>query len=151
MKEIWRDVISYPNCVVSNIGNIKYKNIDKICKPIITGFGYYQVHLYGKVVSVHNLVAEAFIGPRPNKHYRVDHIDNNKLNNRSNNLRYLHHSENVSRSHLIGRQPQFYKGELWLMRRLANYKVNQSFIGKMFKCTQSMVSHVKRDEDRSGR
>jgi hypothetical protein len=49
---------------------------------------------------VHQLVAEAFIGPRPEGH-DVDHIDGNTRNNSLANLRYLPLSEN--RAHRHGR------------------------------------------------
>ena len=47
---------------------------------------------------VHNVVAEAFHGPKPADNYLVDHIDCNKLNNRPDNLEWVTRSENARRS-----------------------------------------------------
>lgn len=44
---------------------------------------------------VHKLVAECFIGPRPNG-FVIDHIDRNKLNNSVSNLRYVSVSTNTA-------------------------------------------------------
>ena len=145
--EDWKEIESHKDFEVSTLGNVRYKGDKRSKHKILSGFGYYQVKLGGsRNYSIHNLVAEAFIGPKPGSSYRVDHIDNNKTNNNACNLRYLTHSENVSRSKNIGRSPKFYEGELWLMRKLANAKIPQWFIGRMFKCTQSMVSHAKNEE-----
>lgn len=121
-EEIWRDIPRYHHCEVSNLGRVRYKDYflysytgkggrpDKIRPAKLTGFGYYQVNIvpedrstYGRNESIHNLVAEAFIGPRPAQGYEVDHIDEDKLNNSPDNLRWIHHGENVSRSPNIGR------------------------------------------------
>ncbi len=46
-------------------------------------------------VRVHRIVAFAFLGAPPNKEYVVDHIDTNKRNNRTENLRWVTKLENV--------------------------------------------------------
>ena len=145
--EEYRVISHHSDYEVSNRGNVRNRYTKKDRWKILAGFGYYQVKLGGsRNYSVHNLVAECFLGPKPGPNYRVDHIDGDKRNNYVSNLRYLTHSENVSRSNRIGRRPGFYEGELWLMRRLAIAKYPQWLIGKMFQCTQSMVSHVKNEE-----
>lgn len=60
-------------------------------------WGYLQVTLseIRKTVSVHRLVAEAFI-PNPLGATEVDHIDGNKTNNRVENLRWVSHRENCN-------------------------------------------------------
>lgn len=59
--------------------------------------GYYVLHFRDytkpppkprKAVSVHILVASAWIGPRP-EGFHVDHKDENHLNNRPDNLQYV--------------------------------------------------------------
>jgi hypothetical protein len=60
--------------------------------------GYYTVVLIHAGVNscrtVHSLVAEAWIGPRPVKH-DVNHIDGSRTNNDWTNLEYCTRSENV--------------------------------------------------------
>lgn len=41
----------------------------------------------------------------------------------------------------IGRHPRWYKGELWLIRKLS-LRINQSVIGKVFKVNQSTISDI---------
>lgn len=59
--------------------------------------GYHVVHLYRDDVrtvrTVHSVVAEAFIGPRPEGH-DVAHWNGERLDNRAANLRYATRSEN---------------------------------------------------------
>lgn len=62
--------------------------------------------------QVHVLVAEAFIGERPNG-YEVNHKDFDPSNNHWSNLEYVTHAENCRHSRLAGRYtlPPNSKGE----------------------------------------
>lgn len=53
-----------------------------------------QVDLKQRTKLVHCLVADAFLGIRPEKH-DVDHIDGDRTNNMLSNLRYLTRSGNI--------------------------------------------------------
>ena len=92
-KEIWKDVVGYEGLYqVSNLGIVKslfrYK---KILKPFEDNKGYLRVTLYknnkSKSIKVHKLVAEAFI-PNPNNYDCINHKDENKMNNRVENLEF---------------------------------------------------------------
>ena len=49
----------------------------------------------GRMVTVHSLVAQAFLGDRP-KGMVIDHIDGNRFNNHYTNLRYCTQKENMN-------------------------------------------------------
>lgn len=75
---------------VSNLGRFKKNGI--IEEPIIYKNGYYSIHNY----LAHRVVAEAFIDNPENKPC-IDHIDDNKLNNKADNLQWCTYSENNSK------------------------------------------------------
>ena len=108
--EIWRPVVGYEGLYeVSNMGRIRsvsrtddanHYRPSKILSPYKNTTGYRTVNLCGKLLSknksLHTIVAEAFLGPRPEK-LVVDHIDNNPLNNRLDNLQYISQRLNSSK------------------------------------------------------
>lgn len=69
------------------------------CPPDAAGYPVAQLGRRRRA-HVHVLVATAFIGPCPGKHgtgrhdYNVDHINNNRADNRACNLRWATHYEN---------------------------------------------------------
>ena len=99
-NEIWKQCSESKNCLyeVSNFGTIKsitkVNKKERILKGYPDGNGYLQVKISGKHITIHKLVAIAFIGERP-EGLDIDHIDRNKLNNRADNLRYCTSSENI--------------------------------------------------------
>ena len=112
MKEIWRNIKGYDGLyMVSNCGRVKtlHKNDsyphDKngILKNNVSGNGYYMVALCknGKVkrVSVHRLVAMAFI-PNPNNLPVVNHKDENRKNNHVSNLEWVTQRQNLMHSNV---------------------------------------------------
>lgn len=97
--EEWKQVIeSYE---ISNYGNCRRKCINGSYKEVAgsvqnRGYRYFQLIRDGKRFNYlfHHLVAEAFLGDRPNN-LVIDHIDRNKLNNHISNLRYTTQQENM--------------------------------------------------------
>lgn len=104
MKEEWRPVVDFEGYYeVSSLGVVR--SIDryiittggrrfvkgKLLKPRLDRYGYLRVNLvkqgYRKTYTVHRLVALAFL-PNPNKLTQINHIDENKLNNRVDNLEW---------------------------------------------------------------
>lgn len=62
--------------------------------------GYKVVSFNGKTHTVHSLIAEAFLGPKPSPKHVVDHIDGNKNNNRLDNLQYISWRDNITKGKL---------------------------------------------------
>lgn len=108
MTEAWKDIKGYEGVYrISNYGNVESvarrdalgRQIQsRIMKPQTNKKGYLHVCLMrGKEYKhylIHRLVADAFIGERPAE-YEVNHIDENKKNNRADNLEYVTHTQNV--------------------------------------------------------
>tara|TARA_R110000744_G_scaffold102377_7_gene196941 strand:+ start:392 stop:898 length:507 start_codon:yes stop_codon:yes gene_type:complete len=116
MKEIWKDIPDYEGSYqVSDLGNVRsldrviphnghgtYKRKGSIFKPCNNVGGYLLVVLSKnrkqKTHKVHQLVAIAFLGHKPcGMTLVVDHLDDNKLNNRADNLQLVTNRENLSR------------------------------------------------------
>lgn len=107
MNEAWKPIAEYPKYEISNLGNVRtwrkrgnFKNdisdSPKILKPWLSN-GYQMVTLIErgkkKHFAIHRLVAISFIGEVPDRHV-VCHKDDNKLNNRLDNLYYGTYSQN---------------------------------------------------------
>ncbi len=94
--EEYRIIKDFENYEVSNIGNVRSTITKKIIKPC-TDRGYYKLSLSkdGKTHrrQVHRLVAQAFI-PNPENKPQVDHKDNDRKNNKVENLRWASACEN---------------------------------------------------------
>lgn len=106
-REVWRAVSIdgfEDNYQVSNFGRVKHlkKNINKggrilsIRENPKVGYMYLTVKKNEKAkhIRVHRLVAQAFV-PNPNGYTEVNHIDENKLNNRFDNLEWCSRKDNA--------------------------------------------------------
>ncbi len=69
--EEYKLIKNFESYSVSNLGNVKNNNTNKILKQNNSN-GYKRVSLNGKYLRVHRLVAEAFI-PNPENKPCVDH------------------------------------------------------------------------------
>ena len=105
-EEIWREVKGYEGLYeVSNLGRIKSfhkREEGVILKPDKNPNGYLYIGLckgsVKKSIKVHQLVAIAFLNHTPNGcKIVVDHIDNDPLNNRLDNLQIITQRENLSK------------------------------------------------------
>lgn len=105
LKEVWKDIKGYEGIYqVSNLGKVrsldrivtysngaKHKHLGSIINGYISHKGYRRVELSknGKTIkfSVHRLVAKTFL-PNPKNLPQVNHKDEDKTNNRVDNLEW---------------------------------------------------------------
>ena len=121
MDLVWKDVVGYEgHYQVSNYGDVKSlerlterNGSPALVKAIVLSKtfdgNYYKValRLNGKTKNhrIHKLVMEAFGPPCPGVYgnrrgnYQIDHCDDDKLNNRSDNLQWLLHADNCFWKH----------------------------------------------------
>ena len=113
LMEEWKDIDGYNGLYkISNYGNIKsFRKSSRSsnkefyilsCKPDNNGYCTCVLNKDGirKSYKVHRLVAKAFI-PNPNNYTDVNHKDENKSNNRIDNLEWLSHKENMNYGHAL--------------------------------------------------
>ena len=96
--EFWKDIKDYEGLYqINNIGQVKSLRNNKILKPWKLKGGYLQVTLSkngeAKRFLIHRLVAEAFL-PNEEELPEVDHINNDKTDNRVANLQWISKIEN---------------------------------------------------------
>jgi len=106
-KEIWKGIPNYDNYEVSDLGRVR--SLDrvgsdgrrlkgKVLRVHNCFKGYRRVTIKVSTKYVHQLVAMAFLGHVPNGHSLVvDHIDNDKLNNKPSNLQITTPRHNTSK------------------------------------------------------
>ena len=125
MEEIWKDIEGYEGLYqVSNLGRVRSLGRDlmrksrygtmapyhingRVLKPLHSQGDYCYVHLFDKDGTstnqkVHRLVALAFV-PNPNNLNEVNHIDEDKENNRADNLEWCKHVDNCNHGTRNGR------------------------------------------------
>jgi hypothetical protein len=111
--EEWRTLQDFPDYAVSNYGNVKrirqgrtngYK--DRVLSANVSSNARYRrVSLLKNHERfdkhIHDIVADIFIGKKPNGMH-VNHKDGNKLNNHIDNLEYVTPAENIRHAQRTG-------------------------------------------------
>ena len=120
MTEIYRIIDEYDNYSVSTLGNVKNNKTGRIMKGTKNTNGYLIVGLRKNGIRethhVHRLVALAFI-PNPENKMCVDHVFNDKTDNRAEVLRWCTKSENGMNQQLRTNSKSGCKGVTWVESR----------------------------------
>jgi hypothetical protein len=89
---IWMNVINFPAYECSDHGEIRRKTSPFVLQPTISGTNYQRVGLMqngaAQFVTVHAIVCTAFKGPRPSPQHEVNHLNEDKFDNRAENLEW---------------------------------------------------------------
>ena len=98
VTEYWKDIPNYEGYYqASTLGRIRNSRTGRVRKLHKSNADYYVVGLYKKSkpnqYNVHKLVADTFI-PNPNNLVEINHIDQDKTNNRIDNLERCNHQYN---------------------------------------------------------
>lgn len=157
-KEIWKDIEGYEGLYqVSNYGKVKrlkrkIKNqyifkYEKITNNILKGHkiqkGYIQVRLINqngesKSFLIHRLVAQAFI-PNPNNYPQINHKDENKENNKVDNLEwcncYYNNNYGTKKERLSIIQKSIIRE--YRNKRVAQYDLNMNKINEFKSITEA--------------
>jgi hypothetical protein len=172
MQEIWKDVVGYEGIyMVSSFGRMKSK--ERIVErkkmgnyfqkeAIIEGSEYHGYKVTTIVKNkikknkfIHVLIAEAFLGPKPEK-MEVCHNDGDRKNNAIENLRYGTRSDNVRDSikHGTYKRPPIVRGS-----KRSDAKINEEIakqikesdessyiLAKKLNISRALISNVRRNK-----
>lgn len=161
----WRVIPGWPEYEVSEYGHVRRRlsggspigKVGRVLRPSGSG-RYLHVSLHGRAgrrhVTIHRLVALAFIGEPPSRNHQVAHGDGNPANNHHSNLRYATAVENTAdrfRHGTIRRGEEagpfkFTEREIRQIRALALKGVTQELIAEIFQTSQSHVGRIVRHE-----
>lgn len=107
---------------VSRDGQVRHRD-GRLLKQWKNSHGYMLVRLSSprRVARVHRLVAEAF-APNPHSKPFVNHINNDRADNRAENLEWCTQQENLAHAARQGRMQRDY----WLGRRSPNARLTDT-------------------------
>lgn len=120
---IWKKIEDYDNYSVSTIGTIKNNITERILKYYIRN-GYPSITLCKdnkkKTFNIHNIVAIHFL-EKPEGQFVVNHKNENKIDNRLENLEYLTYRENTQYSATSTRTKNCTSFDLSQFQEIPNY------------------------------
>jgi len=132
-NEVWKQIDADGLYYVSDMGRVLSKKKHKdgiILKPYFDTCGYAYIEISDKNVSVHRLVAEAFIDNAEGK-AEVNHINGNKQDNRASNLEWCTRSENIAHAFKNGLKRSAARGEHKMARQVVCVDT-----GKIYACME---------------
>lgn len=159
---LWRTVPGYPAYEVSVDGLVRRcqgfrcRRTHRVLVPFVRPNGYAQILLYQggqrRRFVVHQLVALAFLGPKPSPQHEVAHLDGQRLNNHVSNLAWLLHSENERHKDLHGTRlrgsqignAKLTEAQVVLIRQALAVGIRQCVLAQAYGVSDSTVSLIAR-------
>jgi hypothetical protein len=87
----WRPSIQFPDYECSDRGETRRKGSRYAMQPNLSGY-YYQLEFrkngIPRLMLLHRVICESFHGPAPTELHQVNHLNENKLDNRPENLEW---------------------------------------------------------------
>jgi HNH endonuclease/NUMOD4 motif len=116
----------------------------------LTRYGLPRSVIKNLSLNVHNLVAEAFIGPPGEDEVQVIHLDHDKFNNHVSNLRWAtkddaweHAKKSMTfKPRLVGKKLTIDRVRL-IKRKLAEGKTKQGLLAKQFGLSEMGIYRIK--------
>lgn len=153
MEEVWKDIEGYEGYYqISSLGKVKSLKNNKVRKLIEDRDGYLWVALYKnkkqRIFFVHRLVAKCFIENNINKP-QVNHKDENKQNNKVDNLEWVTAKENINYGTRTHKASQKHNKPIRVIYRDGTYEIWESatIFANEFGLNRDSIS----DNIRSGR
>ena len=159
---LWRTVPGYPAYEVSVDGVVRRcqgfrcRRAHRVLVPFVRPNGYAQILLYQggqrRRFGVHQLVALAFLGPKPSPQHEVAHLDGQRLNNHVSHLAWLLHSENERHKDLHGTRlrgsqignAKLTEAQVVLIRQALAVGIRQCVLAQAYGVSDSTVSLIAR-------
>jgi hypothetical protein len=162
VAEEWRAVVGRASKFpyeVSSLGRVRHAITKRISGGGCSPHGYRQVGLSlnkeVKRISVHILVAEAFLGPCP-KGLEVNHKSGNKADNTPENLEYVTRGENLSHAmrlglriippafqELINARKKFNASDLTAIREMLAEGRSERYVAARFGCARTTIRRIR--------
>lgn len=161
-QEQWKDIFGYDGMYqVSDLGRVRSKKYGrwKMLKPNKNRFGYLMSYLYKdgkpKNISVHRLVAQAFIENNNIFNTEINHINEDKTDNRVSNLEWCDRQYNLTYNDIHHRRKKYnspkhynckrrkleklYRPDLSIAENLEIFKANG------IECSEKTVRNLRKD------
>jgi hypothetical protein len=154
VTEEFRDIVGYEGLYqISSYGRV-FSLVRGIFRaPRFDRYGYLRTTLYkdmkSETITIHIMVANAFLGKRINKHFQINHKDGDKTNNHPSNLEYVLPVENSQHAISLGLfTPRKYNRKLtdeqevdiYTLYTTGNY--TQIELGAKFNVSNQTISNV---------
>jgi hypothetical protein len=132
-NESFKFIKGYEKYMISDKGRVFSIKSHRFLKPRINTKGYYYVSLSSnKIVknfTIYRVIGLHFLENPENKEY-IDHINNNRLDNRLENLRFVSSSENSMNRKISNKNTSGVKGISFYKKYNNKYRVQIWFNNK---------------------
>lgn len=160
MIEVFKEIKGFERRYeISNLGNIRNYKTKRLLSPRPNKDGYLRIGLRQlksrKIYTyfIHRLVAFAFLENKDPKKSQINHIDNNRQNNRIDNLEWCTPSYNTKYSFLHKKSNKgehnpraiLNKQQVKEIRELLKQNKSCTHISKIYNVSRSTIDAIKRN------